>query len=288
MQVDYRAYPHPVLAYFSDDFVRCLYQTSLRPSVSLTSYRFSVTSKTSSRGLLQLIADGAAHHALHVESPSTRYRRLFSSSNESFDVDVPSECLDGKVQLCTFILAAQDIDAYRNPDFHPDFGGRSFRIKKGDVLAVDRDRFFFAEKDYDPLRKLPSIFTVAKNLDPDAPTIDVDLAGHKVVLRLSTEMFEAYTSLSRDQAMAPVLSSLVIMPALVSVIEMIGLSGPEGRADFEERRWYRVLAEKLRELDYNIDKGDEFADSSLVISQKLIGQPLLAAVRSLVELEESE
>ncbi len=288
MQVDYRAYPHPVLAYFSDDFVRCLYQTSLRPSVSRTAYRFSVTSKTSSRGLLELIADGLAHHALHVESPSTRYRKLFSSSSESFEVDVPGDCLDGKVQLCTFILAAQDIDAYCNPDFHPDFGNRSFRIKKGDVLAVDRDRFFFAEKDYDPLRKLPSIFTVAKNSDTDAPAIDLDLAGHKVVLRLSAEMFEAYTLLTRDQAMAPVLSSLVIVPALVSVIEMIGSSGPEGRTDFEERRWYRVLAAKLRELGYNIDIGDEFTDSSLVIAQRLIGQPMLAAARSLVELEESE
>lgn len=291
MQIDYRNYPHPVLSHFSDDFVKCLYQTVVLNTVSSNTYKFTVTSKTSSKGLLDLVASGDAVHAIHIECSATRYRRVVKSSQENFSFDVPADQLDGRVQLCCFIVAARDIANYAIAEFHPDFGGRSFKVRKGDMLAVDRDRSFIAEKEHDPLRKLPSIFTISKNGADDAPSIDIDIAtGSKIVIRLSDELHNAYKQIAADPAMQPVLSSLIIIPALVSVLEIINTAIVNQEIDeFDEKRWFRVLAEKLKNCGYPLNKMDAgFNDSTLVIAQKLIGEPLLSGFRALVKIEETE
>ncbi len=292
MQVNFRAYPHPVLSYFSDDYVRCLYQTNVVPTISRNAYSFSVTAKTSSRGLKELLLNGKALHPLHIECPATRFRKIFTSALDTFNAEIAGDHLDGKVYLCSFIVAGKNIDNYANEEFHSDFEGRSFSIKKGDVLAVDKDRSFIADKDYDPLRKLPSIFTIRKNLNESPPPIDIDSSTNKVFIHLSDELHTLYKKLAADKAMAQILSSMIIVPALVSLLETINASlVANDLSEIEDKRWYRVLTKKLLEEGYSVTEG-EFSDSTLVIAQKLIGNPLSLALRSLtsqfVETEEEE
>lgn len=286
MQVSYRTYPHPVLSYFSDDYLRCHYQTNISTTVSRNSYAFSVISKTSSRSLLSLLASGDALHAVHVECAATRFRKLYKSGVDEFNIEISAEQLDGRVELCSFIIASKNIDEYFSEEFHSDFGGRKFRIRKGDILAVEKDRVFVAEKEHDPLRKLPSIFTIRANPIENAPPIDLDSSGNKVVIQLSHELHTIYKKLSSDRAMTQILSSMIIVPALISLLEIInsGLS-VNNISEIEERRWFMVLANKLKELGYKLNSG-EFADSSLLIAQKLIGAPLSQALPRLVAISE--
>lgn len=281
MQVEYRSYPHPVLSYFSNDFINSLFQTIVKPSVTKTNYHFVVTSKTSCQGLLELVKNGVAVHATHVECRATRYRRLFKSDKEVSEFDIGAECLEGNVQLCNFIIAERDISAYQLNEFHPDFEKFSFRIRKGDILAVDRDRSFVAEKDHDPLQKLPSIFTITKSTKTMAPPIEVDMTGHKVVILLSEEIFSHYRELSIDRAKVTTLSSLIVIPALVHLLDTV-FNDAQQRQSADDRRWFTVLNRKLKELGYDLAKGSEFPDSSLVIAQRLLGLPLANGLKQLL------
>ena len=286
MQVSYRTYPHPVLSYFSDDYVRCHYQTNISTTVSRNSYSFSIIAKTSSRSLLSLLNDGSALHAVHIECATTRFRKIYKSKDEVFSIEIPSESLDGRVEICSFIVAAKDFDKYSSAEFHPDFGGRDFKIRKGDILAVEKDRTFVAEKEHDPLRKLPSIFTIRANPIENSPAIDLDSAGHKVVVQLSSEMYGLYKKLSADIAMAQILSSMIIVPALISLLEIINSAvAADNLAEIEERRWCMILCKKLAEIGHPVSAG-EFPDSTLIIAQKLIGSPLSQALTRLVSLFE--
>jgi hypothetical protein len=288
MQVSYRVYPHPVLSYFSDDYVRCLYQTNVLTTVSRNAYSFAVMSKTSSRSLVNLLGAGEAVHALHVECAATRFRRIYTSKTDSFNINISSDELDGRVYLCSFIIAAKELKNYSSEEFHPDFGARSFSIRKGDVLAVDKDRTFIAEKEHDPLRKLPSIFTIRSNPAATPPPIDIDSAGHKVVIQLSDEMHSIYKRLAADKSMSHILSSMIIVPALISLLETISATVATGDlSEIEERRWYRVLVTKLKDAGYSLNDSDGgFGDSTLVIAQKLIGNPLQHGLRNLANLFE--
>ncbi|CAE6689406.1 hypothetical protein R70006_00268 [Paraburkholderia domus] len=286
MQIDFRNFPHPVLSYFSDDYVKCLFQANVSSAVTKTKYRFSVWSKTSSADLLDFVKDGMAVHALHIECPATRFRKLFTAKNEKFDVEVDSIDLEATVYLLPLIVAATDIEGYTSKDFHGDFEGTKFSIKKGDILAIDRDRSFVAQKDIDPLRRVPSIFTVMPNHAENPPLMDLEADGQKVVVKLDPSTYEDYSALSKNAQMAPVLSSLVIIPALTELIVLISQAGEGERAEYATKRWYQVLMVKLAALGYPTT--GEITDSAICVAQRLIGQPLRQATQLLSASEEVE
>lgn len=286
MQIDVRNFPHPVLSYFSDDYTNCLYQAIINTSVTKTKYRLSVLSKTSSKDLLEFAKAGLAMHALHVECPATRFRHIYKSGVEKFDIEIDVDDLDGLVYLSPLIVATHNISGYSSADFHADFGGCKFDIRKGDILAIDRDRSFIAQKEVDPLRKLPSIFTISKNHAENPPVMDIDADGHKVVVKLDISTFDAYAVLAKDAAMAPLLSSLVIIPALTELLALISEAEDWGAEQFNSKRWYQVLSAKLKALGYT--PGEVFPDSAVCIAQQLIGQPLRQALSFLTASEEVE
>lgn len=280
MQIKYRQYPHPVLSYFSDDLDNCAFQATLKITTTRTIYGFEAVCKTSSQDLDDLIKNKKAYYAFHIESPITRFREIYTSFLENFSFEIPADYLDGKVQICSFILAAEDLSNYKNSDFHPDYGNIGFRVKKGDVLAVDRDRAFDADKEIDPLKKLPSIFTVTPNESKDAPPIDLDSTGNKVVIKLSKENFERYKFLAMNQNLQSTLASILIVPTLVSLLEMI--KGENIQVDeLEENRWFRVIAKKLKIMGIDVNNPNSFTDSSLLIAEKLIGNPMNTSLEAL-------
>lgn len=282
MQIKLRQYPHPVLSYFADDLINCAFQSTIKTSITQTTYKFDVICKTSSQGLLDLIKKNQAHYAIHIECPSTRFRKLFPSLNGSFSFEIPADLLDGKVQICAFITASENILNYKNTDFNQDYGEISFRINKGDVLAVDRDRLFYAEKQIDPLKKIPSIFTVIQNNNPNPPPFDIELTGNKVAILLSPENFRGYKFTSMVQDLQSTLATMLILPALAALVETMRVESAKNQEmEFEDRRWFRALGKKLKNIGIDIHDPNSFIDSSIVIAQKLIGDPLAASLKTL-------
>ena len=95
MQIKPRLYPHPVLAWFSDDYMSCIYQPAINVEGNKGFFKISMTCRTSSKSLNALIAEKKAAYAIHVECSATRYRALFSSFESTFEVDIPVGDLDG-------------------------------------------------------------------------------------------------------------------------------------------------------------------------------------------------
>ena len=245
-------------------------------------YAFDAVFKTNNADLLKLIEQKKARYAVHVECTQTRYRNIFKSETDKFTFDVPASMLDGRVEVTSFILASKPVEKYRNDCFHPDYTKLTFRVRKGDTLAVGHDREFTAEKKSDPLRKVPSIFSIVPSDETDATGLDIDTSGPKVRITLSRPNFDAYTALKADQSLHPMLSAAVIVPALVTVIDEIRRAAAEKNIDgYADRRWFMVVARRLRELGIDPGNADSFLESSLRIAHELVGQPLSASLEGL-------
>jgi len=294
MQIKPRFYPHPVLSYFRDDIVGSQFQATVIVRGTKTAYSFEVTAKTSNRDLVALIGAGRARYAVHVECPITRYRSLFADADERFAFEIPSTAIDGRVEVCSFVLAQEELSPYTNGGFHADYQGVSFNVRKGDTLAVAPDHVFDAEKKTDPLRKIPSIFVVVPNEAPDAPPMDIDTNGPKIRVSLSKTNYDAYAFLRQAQPLHSNLNSMVIIPALVAVLDSIKRAAAESTdtlAALESRRWYGTLARRLKERWIDPGNPDSFADSTPTIAQRLVGEPLgdgLKTLRGYEETDESE
>lgn len=282
MQIKPRSYPHPVLAHFSDDIVNSIFMPVVEVKGNKNAYVFDAVFKTNNADLLQLIEQKKARYAVHIECTQTRYRNIFKSATEKFSFEVPAGLLDGRVEVTSFILATKPMEKYRNGCFHPDYAKLTFRVRKGDTLAVGHDREFTAEKKSDPLRKVPSIFSIVPSDEDDATGMDVDTGGDKVRITLSRANFDAYTSLKADQSLHSMLAAAVIVPALVTVIDEIRRAADgSGTDDLAERRWFMVVARRLREVGIDPHNAESFVESSLRIAHELIGQPLSASLEGL-------
>ena len=286
MKINERLYPHPVQSHFSDDLTDCNFQVTSKIVPGKNSYKFELIARTSSSDLRALVAAEKAAYGLHVECAATRYRRLLISQDEQFIEEIPAECLDGKVELCSLIVATVDIPNYKNKNFHADYGDMSFFVKKGDVLAVGYDKFFDATKGIDPLQNVASIFKVRRNRNSAEP-FTIDLLDNYVVILLSEQNYIAYSELRKDQDLQPTLASMIVMPALVQTIEQMKRSASEGSDEdsYTELRWFKVISSKLKVLGY---KGEEewVEESSLILAQKLIGNPLSSSLRLILDAED--
>jgi hypothetical protein len=146
MQVKPRSYPHPVLSHFGDDIVGSIFQPVVKVEVTKNAYQLSAVFKTNNDDLIELVKSKKAFYAVHVECLQTRYREIFTTATDTLVFEVPSGQIEGRVEVCSFILAAQPIKSYRNSGFHDDYAKLSFTVRKGDTLAVGQDREFTAEK----------------------------------------------------------------------------------------------------------------------------------------------
>jgi hypothetical protein len=282
MQIKPRSYPHPVLAHFSADIVNAVFQPVVTVKSNKNAYVFDAVFKTNNADLLKLVDQDKARYAVHVECPQTRYRNIFKSTKETFSFDVEAGQLDGRVEVTSFILAAKALDKYRNDGFHADYAKLVFRVRKGDTLAVGHDREFTADKKRDPLRNVPSIFSIVPSDADDATGMDVDINGPKVRVTLSRANFDAYSSLKSDKATHAMLSAAVVVPALVTVIDEVKRAAAGGAIDmFGDRRWFTVLSRALRKINIDPANADAFVDSSLRIAHELVGQPLSASLAGL-------
>ena len=287
MQVKPRSYPHPVLSHFGDDIVDSVFQPVITVQGAKNVYAFEAIFKTNNDDLLHLVETKKALYAVHVECLQTRYRDIFTSTAEKFSFEIPAGQLDGRVEVCSFILAAQTMNSYQNSGFHTDYAKLTFRVRKGDTLAVGQDREFTADKKSDPLRKVPSIFSIVPNDEPEATGIDIDTGGAKVILRLSKKNFEAYATLKQSQALHPILSATVVLPALVAVIDEIRQAAKDGEIDaYAERRWFIVIARRLRQIAIAPENADTFVDSSLKIAHELVGEPVNGSLEGLINMEQ--
>ena len=282
MQIKPRLYPHPVLAWFSDDYRNAMFQPAFEVGGNKGFYKIRMTCKTSSKSLNRLISEGRAAFAIHVECPATRYRALFMATDESFEVDIAVADIDAKVEVCRLIVATQEILNYASDEFHEDFTGRSFRLIKGDSLAVAEDITFYADKKSDELAKLPSIFSIRRSNDNEAPPLSVDPSADRIAVWLSPSAHDRFTSLNSDELLRSTLSASVLVPALVLVLEK--MMHDEERESLMDLRWYRTIARKLKDLDLDAERLADSGESSVVLSNKLIGDPLSNSLEDLTQV----
>ena len=272
MQINQRLYPHPVLAWFCDDYPKGIFQPSLQVTPNQSFFRLVLVCKTSSKALRALIAEKRAAYCIHVECSSTRFRSAFVSYVEGFEIDIPVSDLDGKVEVSRAIVCTSGIKNYSCEELHLDFSGRSFDLSPGDVLAVAETVEFPAIKKDDELAKLPSIFAISKSLEPIPEDFDVDIGGQKISVLLAPDLHKKFLDLNAGVAMKSTLCASILTPALIHALEHI--RNIEEIGDLFDKRWFNVLRKRMQDFDIDALKLKESAESSPTIANKLLGNQL--------------
>ena len=138
MEIRYKLYPYPVLAYYSDDYIDSGFDVIVDAKHEGYNIRIDFMAEVRNEELERLIAESAAKIIYHLECAQTGFRMALQVDTNEYTYVVSDKDVCGKLQICPFIAAAKDIPAYVNKSFHEDYRGFKFAIEAGCVMAVGR------------------------------------------------------------------------------------------------------------------------------------------------------
>lgn len=133
-------YPHPVLSDETNDFPDSGFSIELvSHDDSGDSLTLGIECSLECPGIENLLASGDATALVRVMCNKTSYRYVEKLDTlEINDLRIPKARVSGAIEIQAFIVSLKPIQGYRLPEFNQDyFGSMSFRVAKGDILAVD-------------------------------------------------------------------------------------------------------------------------------------------------------
>lgn len=279
MRLSRRSYPHPVVGNL-DDVPGAAFQATVEMSADKDNIYLDVNIQNSSITIRHLVDTSRAAYAVHVECTNTLFRRAFEFPEASKRILIRGDQLNDAVEVNVFAVATHDASGYVVDKAHPDYEGVAFDVQKGDILAVGEGRVFYVESSFDVLGRIGSIMQIdGATEDGDLP-MRIDFDGEKIRLILSKDDFKEYKVMRHDEALSIVLTTAIVVPALLETLHYIGQEGGEGADALEDLRWYRVLTRRIETLGLK-DKSD-----NLTKVQKLLELPVkraLVSARSLAE-----
>lgn len=282
MEIKYKLYPYPVLSTYSDDYRQGTFDASIDVIKEGYSIRVDFLASLTSAGLKEKINAGAAKYVYHLECAQTGFRKVVITDKVSESYIIDSKLICGKLQICPFVVAVEDIIGYTTEDFHEDYQSIPFDIEAGCVMAVGSMITADISKDTDDLANTPSIFSIIRNADANCKEMLVDMSGRKIVIKLPLEDYYNYKKLAITPLYQPILNSLTVIPALIYVLGELKEMSIESRLENQESLWYKTLNKVLlTKFDCDLESESFSSVNSIEMAQKLINSPVSDAFRML-------
>lgn len=282
MEIKYKLYPYPVLSSYSNDYRTGAFDVAIDIVRDGYDLRIDFLATLTCQSLQDCIKQGKAKFVYHLECAQTGFRTVVQTDKVSDVYTLLCKSVNGKLQICPFIVAVDDLKSYTSPDFHEDYQGIAFDIEAGCVMAVGKMVTVDISKDIDDLANTPSIFNICKNSDDTSRQMVVDMSQRKIIIKLPVNDFYSYKALSTTPLAQPILNSLTVVPALVYVLEELRALPIQERAENADTLWYKVLRRALlTQFDCEIESEDFNNQNCLVLAQKLINNPIAEAFKFL-------
>lgn len=286
MDIRYKLYPYPMLAADMDDYIDSSFAFSVAPpEKELWEIKFSFALDLKNDELFSMIQSGKAEYLIHIECPQTCYRHAIKTSDTTYIHCIPERELNGRVSICAFIVAKEDIPAYHNRAFNPDYEGMTFSIERGSILAIGGQAVLTITKDTEELAKIPSIFTICKRAADTEQGMEIDLDTDKIAITLSSDSFGRYKNLASELKYQPAFHSMLIMPALIYVFETLRRTGTD---PYENLRWFMALRKTLEKSNIPLNAETLENMPSYTLAQKILDMPIDRALSSLAEWSDDE
>ena len=278
MQIKNKYYPYPVIAYGNDSYDGSEFITDANYSHDAHNIKFQLESSLNDECLNQMIAAGSVKYAHHIECQQTCFRTLVLTDKPVEEFKVHESKINGLVQICSFLMADQDISNYSNPSFSKDYRGFKFNIDRGCVLAIGNQVNMIINKEKEDLANTSSIFSIRSNRNPAETELKVSTTGPKIVVLIPEKTCNQYRNVSTS-TLLPVLHAMVIQPALMQVLyELKEAAQKDALFNYESFRWYRSLRKTADRLEIKFGEADLAELDVFKTAQKMLDSPVIKAM----------
>lgn len=280
MQLRSKYYTYPVITDDAEFYIDSHFTSDVEQVLDGYNVKLRLKADLVNPELEKMLKDQDVLFAHHIECTQTCFRKVVLTNESIKECLLKDNEVNGLVQICSFLVAAKDIDKYSNNLFAPEFRGFRFNIERGCVMAVGNQINLRINKIKDDLANTASIFSIIPNLDETITNVVVNTIGNKIVIVVPKETYSIYSNLSSSLDIQPVMHSMLIIPALVYALTEV----KEARThlyDFEDYRWYRSLRKAAEKMNINFDEETLANINPFECAQKLMDSPIPKGVNFL-------
>lgn len=274
------SFPYPVLSPNNDDYVGSTFETKVDAQKVFDELNISLHCMLQDEYIKNLIHDGKAKYALHIECPLTSFRKIYQSEDSKIKASIPENKLRGKIDVHPFILANETIGNYHNPNLNDFYRDASITYEKGNILALgDAVEIILFEESIES-QNLPSIITIYRS--ESAKEMTVSLNQDYIIIELPKDSYEKYAA-NAESGLKDTILSLVILPCLIDVFYSLKGSAVE---EYAEYKWYQVLEQIFKKNNIPLSQIIDGDFPVLKAAQMLLQHPIEKAFNEIHKINE--
>lgn len=286
MQLRSKYYTYPVIIEGGDFYLNSHFETDAEKEMVGYDIKFILTVDLKNPKLETMLEEGKVMIVHHIECPQTCLRLAIKTKEKRFEKIISDGEVNGIVQVCSFLVANEDLQKYSNENFAPDYKGFRFDIEKGCVMAVGNQINFRINKVKDDLANKSSIFSIMPNLDENAVNMQVDLTGQKIAILLPKETFSIYKNMEESMEVQQAMHQMLIVPALMYVLSE--LKATKGQLFmYENQRWFRNLRKSCEKIGNPIEEDSLDNIDIVALSQLILGNPIVGGMKIIAGADDS-
>ena len=277
MQLRSKYYTYPVITEDADFYIDSSFTSDVDQDIDGYNIVLILRYELKNPGLEELMKAGKVKVAHHIECSQTCYRKLILTEENEHRFVIRDGEVNGKVQVCSFLVAMEDIPHYSNELFSQDYKGFNFNIEHGCVMAVGSQIDLRINKIKDDLANTSSIFSIIPNYDETVTNIIVDISGNKIVISVPEKSFAIYSNMSATMDIQPIMHSMLIIPALTYALTELKESKDE-LYNYEDYRWFRCLRKACEQINISFEESIIENIKPFDLAQKLLDSPIPKAM----------
>lgn len=277
MQLRSKYYTYPVITEDADFYIDSSFTSDVDQDIDGYNIVLILRYELKNPGLEELMKAGKVKVAHHIECLQTCYRKLILTEENEHRFVIRDGEVNGKVQVCSFLVAMEDIPHYSNELFSQDYKGFNFNIEHGCVMAVGSQIDLRINKIKDDLANTSSIFSIIPNYDETVTNIIVDISRNKIVISVPEKSFAIYSNMSATMDIQPIMHSMLIIPALTYALTELKESKDE-LYNYEDYRWFRSLRKACEQINISFEESIIENIKPFDLAQKLLDSPIPKAM----------
>lgn len=286
MEIKNRLFPYPVLCDDTDDYVEGEFRVKTKiVEQGLNDFLVQFDMHLDNSGLQCLINAGKAEFVIHIECSNTAFRTVIRSFSNTERYRIMNSRVNGDINLLGMIVSKEKIGHYTNSALNEDYNDITLTIDKASILAYDNMQPIHIAKNYEELAEKDSIFSVVKQMRMDQNehnAITFVLDTDKIKIRVDDDVYSSYITYKGNSAMQPLMTTVLVMPALTFMMETLRIEGVE---DYASSYWF-IKMEKYYALHGMSFVDDVIYGDGLIseVVQEMLQLPIGKTLLSIPEM----
>lgn len=278
MDIRYKLYSYPILSSLYDDYYNCEFTANISVVKDICDILIQMDIKMDNDEINNLIIKNKVEYVFHIECSQTSYRAIIKTTELKNIKRIAETKLNGKVSICSFIIAKEDIENYKNSQFNDDYAGMTFNVGKGSILGIGNQVDIEITKELNEMTKIPSVFSILRMATEHNEGMVIDINSDRIKIWLNDEDFTDYKDLLKRLKYKEIVNTMIIMPALLYALDILKYSETD---EYESYRWFKSIDNKLKASSLSLSNEVLQEKPTFELAQKLLDLPIRRALNTL-------